>query len=276
LPLYKERSTACHRPGWRGVERTYVDGVVVRWIERPKPGKPGVLQRYYTVPEDRFSGAIGTAHLAGGTMAFQSRPSRLRAKAKPAARTAPKPVERETPELRADAKPQLTIRLGSFALGAIVKEISLHRDAIERDEWESGGWLFGEWSGGAWHAFATGLGSGKTMRHKVVLDFAEAARKAASLDAIGARKFLGSWHVHPTGTREPSSVDRRAALATFEAESMKEFRPGRYGVDVIVTPHPTRGYRAPVYSGWHTYRTPAGTAVTIPATVETATSPANL
>jgi proteasome lid subunit RPN8/RPN11 len=47
--------------GWTTREAPRPDGTIVKWRERAKPGEPGVIERHYIIPDDRFGPPVGTA-----------------------------------------------------------------------------------------------------------------------------------------------------------------------------------------------------------------------
>jgi Prokaryotic homologs of the JAB domain len=190
--------------------------------------------------------------------------------------TAPPPVgpapsvrdEREVPELRANAKPTVTVKVGSLARATIGEELAWSRSLLETYRAETGGWIFGVYDRGSWHLMATRLGSaGERKPEKVLMDYAEAERAAILIrDGEARMRFLGTWHSHPfPNSSQPSSADRTNAL-TFMG--WRDLNPAPFAVSVILTPDRDRGWSAPQFHAWTTRRNQFGTAVTEPATIE--------
>jgi hypothetical protein len=176
-------------------------------------------------------------------------------------------ADREVPELRADAKPTLTVKLSSFGRRSIDQELSYSRDLLEDYDAETGGYLFGSRDGGTWLLSATRLGSsGRRKPQAVQLGYDEAERMAHDIRSSESdHRFLGRWHTHPyVNNSQPSTNDRANALAGL---AWRDLNPASFAVDLILTPDRERGWSRPHFHAWVTRRNQCGTAVTEPATL---------
>ena len=182
-------------------------------------------------------------------------------------------LEQEVPELRQDATPKVTIRLGRMALEAIRDELRADGRLIERGSgrMETGGCLITEfapggrkvrviaatWPGGAGRGF-------DQVRISRALGEQVAARYGDS-----SIQMAGVWHTHPehgAWGSQPSHADRANTLAFLDSAQLERFLP--FSVDLILSPERSGEMWHPVITGWITRRSDAGSPYTEPAIVE--------
>jgi integrative and conjugative element protein (TIGR02256 family) len=190
----------------------------------------------------------GTCEVVGRSRFSQERP-RVSKPAKP--RPAPYPV----PELRADATPTLTVRLGVGALNGISAELERSDGLLHTVE--TGGNLFGRHRGKTIelvHASGPGDdGEARRFENSVMVSLADGYRHAEELERIYQRdvSFLGGWHTHPIRQPLPSATDRSEGLAGLD----QMHRLGTWAtcwLDLILMPDVQRGWDAPSIRGWAT------------------------
>jgi integrative and conjugative element protein (TIGR02256 family) len=182
----------------------------------------------------------------------------------------PRPAKYPVPELRAEATPSLTVRLGAGALDGISAELERSHGLLHTVE--TGGNVFGRHRGNTIElVYASGPGSdGKARRfeNSVMVSLADGYQHAKELKRIyqdDRVSFLGGWHTHPIREPLPSETDRSEGLAGLD----QMHRLGTWAtcwLDLILMPNAHRGWEAPSVRGWATRRTDWG-AVTEPVLV---------
>ena len=182
------------------------NGEVVQFRERPKPGHPGVLERIYDNPVERFSSPIGS------TMQLL-RPGDYRPR---------RTVTRSTPT---SSEPKVLMFRSGFE--------DLWRSLPHRDV-ELGGAMFGA------------IDSKTVIIKKVTLDVRESQRGSCVLDgdsidrriakhrqAGDALRFVGHWHNHP-GHGDP--IASRADLKSWMSYTPEGGEP--FVGLIVQRPHP--------------------------------------
>lgn len=172
----------------------------------------------------------------------------------------PRPAPLPVPELRVDATPTVSVRLGYGALKGVCAELERGRGLL--DVVETGGNLFGRRQHNHIEVIdVTGPGEdGKARRFEdsVRISIKDAHVRAQELERIhgGSVYFVGGWHTHPRPVREPSETDRAQALDALDHEG--SLRWSRFWLDLILTPHREAGWDEPKVYGWATRHSDRG------------------
>ena len=234
--------------------RTVTDKQGVTWEERDIG--PGRVERTRISPGGDIIRGGGTATLIEGSRSRSSTST-----------TAPV----EIPELRADATPKITVKLGGGARRAIKDE--LRRDGLIEvcPGLETGGCLIAQFRSRreVWVMDATWPGDGARRGYEQVR-ISEALGDAVEAQIVRnyneEARMVGCWHSHPVRVTTPSGPDRANALAYFDRVRMDRWLP--FAIDMIVTPARGGDWWHPDVHAWVTRRSRAGTPYTEPAILE--------
>ena len=199
-----------------------------------------------------------------------------------AKRPKPKPASPSeyVPELRAGAKPTLTVRLRAQALREINRELDRDGGRAVLDLLETGGNLVGRARHDGFDVLdASGPMSapeGDTDARRLVDAVKISLRPGFGIADELARQhqdsaitYLGGWHSHPGQFPEPSTTDRAAALRSLQivGEEFGWRAPDKW-VDLIFTPDARDGWANPRAYGWVTRVPQWGAPVTEPCNIE--------
>jgi hypothetical protein len=165
------------------VERTRAGerGATIKWRERQKPGRPGVFERHYLIPEERTSTAVGTCGVSYGGEPFSTSPTGS------------------------------SIASGGVRSVYVTKYAKRHLDREDIDGLlEVGGGAFGvfdrdsgELTIDAFTGRAYDNGEGSCRLDSRFIDQQTERQREVGL------ALCGTWHLHPSGTPlSPSAPDK--------------------------------------------------------------------
>ncbi len=159
------------------------NGEIIRFQERPKPGHPGVLERIYEDPPERFSAAGGTMELL-----------------RPGER--PRFLRPTTAFVSSSQKPKVHMTRGAFG---DLEDCIRHSGSGLR---ETAGALFGSVIDATLTIREATLAVVEQQARSCKIDKPTIERQAERHHRSDAMVFLGTWHTEPgAGDERPSRAD---------------------------------------------------------------------